>query len=232
MGHAQASMPVGQKAKGKIPTNPLLKGSTLPSSSTRGEISNTRIFWGGQVKTITASPSQLSSDTQAPDCPSRTSVIQSSSTFPLHHCQLLLPHYCLRNPKSKFGFSESLCCTSVAGRKARPPDCPPWSPPRDSAHVELNFEHLSSISQLRKPITQSRQNLGESGCFCLHSKPSAERDNIPSLIPNGKLKSTWNERLRNGPQCLRVIKKHIWYKERKNDGSSQRSVWLPGSRFA
>lgn len=129
MGHAQASMPVGQKAKGKIPNNPLLKGSTLPSSSTRGEISNTRTFWGSQVKTITASPSQLSSDTRAPDCPSRTSVIQPSSTSLLHHCRHLPSHYCLRDPKSKFGFSESLCGTSVAGQKARPPDCPAGAHP-------------------------------------------------------------------------------------------------------
>lgn len=67
----QDCSPVGQKAKGKIPNNPLLKGSTRPSSSAQGEISNTRTFWGGQVKTI-ASSSQLSSDIWAPDCPSRT----------------------------------------------------------------------------------------------------------------------------------------------------------------
>lgn len=171
----QDCSPMGQRAKGKIPNNPLFKGSTLPSSCARGEISNTRTFWGGQIKTITASSSQLSSDTRAPDCPSRTSVIQPSSTFLLHHCRLLPLLPLLRNPSQSLDFQEAwlhiCCCTD-----GPPSGLSRWSPPPDSAHIELIFEHLPSISQLLKPITQSHQNLGKGA--------------VPACIPNLPLKET------------------------------------------
>lgn len=124
----QDCSPMGQRAKGKIPNNPLFKGSTLPSSCAWGEISNTRTFWGGQVKTITASSSQLSLDTRAPDCPSRTSVIQPSSTFLLYHCRLLPLLPLLRNPSQSLDFQEAwlhiCCCTD-----GPPPDCPAGAHP-------------------------------------------------------------------------------------------------------
>ena len=146
----QDCSPVGQRAKGKIPNNPLLKGTTLPSSCARGEISNTRTFWGGQVKTITASSSQLSSDTRAPECPLRTSVIQPNSASCSTTADSFL-YFLYFGIQVRVWIFRKPGGTSVAAQTAHPPDCPagahPVTLPTSNSSLNTCHQFHSHLNQ-------------------------------------------------------------------------------------